>query len=125
MATKRLYRSRKADILGVCHGIAEWKDLPVSSVQLAVIIIAICTAVVPCLIIYLFTAIILPVNPEQGSKESSHAKSFYAEKEDYETVDPSDREYERMRKKAREAEEAADRTRAREEDWEERYRNSR
>ena len=31
MATRRLYRSRNGEILGVCKGIAEWRDYPVDT----------------------------------------------------------------------------------------------
>ena len=97
MATSRLYRSRKADILGVCHGIAEWRDLPVGGVQLAAILIAVCTAVVPALLVYLVIGIILPVNPEKDGQSSSR-KAYHADSSEYETV------YDDMRKRARDAE---------------------
>ncbi|MCR4675827.1 MAG: PspC domain-containing protein [Sphaerochaetaceae bacterium] len=76
MATKRLYRSRKADLLGVCHGIAEWRDLPVGGVQLAFILVGVFTAVLPCLAIYLLAAIILPVNPNNDDMEEQNSRYY-------------------------------------------------
>ena len=61
--TRRLYRSRNGEILGVCKGIAEWRDYPVDTIRLIVILIAIFTAIAPCLIIYFILGLILPVNP--------------------------------------------------------------
>ena len=98
MATKRLYRSRKADILGVCHGFAEWRDLPVSGVQLAAVLIAVFTAVVPALLVYLIIGIILPVNPDE---DENGRKTYRAKRDEYEEVN-----------------------RDKEEMWEEKYRKS-
>jgi len=117
MATKRLYRSRTADLLGVCHGIAEWRDLPVGGVQLAAILIAICTAVVPALLVYLVIGIVLPVNPEKEDRRGS-SKAYHADSSEYETV------YDDMRRKARDAEETYNRTRDREAKWEDEFKKS-
>lgn len=65
MATKRLYRSNYGEIFGVCKGIAQWRDLPVGSVRLVVILISIFTAVFPCLVIYVLLGIFLPANPNE------------------------------------------------------------
>ena len=113
MATKRLYRSRKSDILGVCHGIAEWRDLPVGGVQLAAILIAICTAVVPALLVYLVIGIILPVNPEK--EDDNRGKAYRADASDYETV------YDDMRQKARDAEDSYYRARDKEAKWDDEF----
>ena len=63
MATRRLYRSKNGEILGVCKGIAEWRDYPVDTIRLIVVLIAIFTAIAPCLIIYFILGLVLPVNP--------------------------------------------------------------
>jgi len=118
MATKRLYRSRTADLLGVCHGIAEWRDLPVGGVQLAAILIAICTAVVPALLVYLVIGIILPVNPEKDGnrgRDRSSSKAYHADASEYETV------YDDMRQKARDAEETYYRSRDKEAKWDDEF----
>lgn len=84
MATKRLYRSKKGELLGVCKGIAEWRDFPADGVRLIFILIAISTAVFPCLLIYLVMGFILPVNPYEEDTRSSrrHQKTYYNVKTD-------------------------------------------
>lgn len=131
MATRRLYRSRNGEILGVCKGIAEWRDYPVDTIRLIVILIAIFTAIAPCLIIYFILGLILPVNPyeddsydrgyragqKDGSRDARHArrgKTYYytPEPEDFvhsETKAESAEEYERRKKES---------------DWDNRFSNS-
>ena len=60
---RKLYRSRRGALLGVCQGFADWKDLPVAAVRLLFILISIFTAVVPCLLIYFGLALFLPLEP--------------------------------------------------------------
>lgn len=47
MATKRLYRSRHGEMLGVCAGIAEWRDYPVDTIRLIFILVSVFTAIAP------------------------------------------------------------------------------
>ncbi len=63
MKTRKFYRSRHGKIFGLCQGLAEYRDLPVGGIRLLLIILALCTAVVPCLLIYILLGIIIPVNP--------------------------------------------------------------
>lgn len=65
MATNRLYRSNYGEIFGVCKGFAQWRDLPVGAVRLTCILIAVFTAVFPCLVIYVILGIFLPANPSE------------------------------------------------------------
>ncbi len=117
MATRRLYRSRNGEMLGVCKGFAEWRDLPVNVVRLIVIILAISTAVFPALIVYFIIGVILPVNPyEEGEfagPDGKKGKAYYAkEGEDYEKTNAraeSAEDYERRQK---------------ENDWDNRFSNS-
>lgn len=130
MATRRLYRSRHGEWLGVCKGIAEWRDLPVDTVRLILILIAIFTAIVPCLIIYFVIGLLLPVNPydddsyergyndgrREGRRDSrkGKGKTYYynPEPEDFvssEAKAESDEEYERRKKES---------------DWDNRFSNS-
>ena len=131
MATRRLYRSRHGEWLGVCKGIAEWRDLPVDTVRLIVILIAVFTAIVPCLIIYFIIGLLLPVNPyddedtarsykagyRDGRRENRRerrGKTYYynPEPEDFvssEAKAESDEEYERRKKES---------------DWDNRFSNS-
>ena len=62
-SSRKLYRSRNGMLLGVCQGIADWRDMPVSVVRLIVVIITLATAVAPCLIIYLIAGFMLPLEP--------------------------------------------------------------
>ena len=127
MATRRLYRSRDGEILGVCKGIAEWRDYPVDTIRLIVILIAIFTAIAPCLIIYFILGLILPVNPyedagyergyrdgQRDGKRSKRGKTYYytPEPEDFvktETKGETSEEYENRKKES---------------DWDNRFSNS-
>ena len=129
--TRRLYRSRNGEILGVCKGIAEWRDYPVDTIRLIVILIAIFTAIAPCMIIYFILGLILPVNPyeddsydrgyragqrdgRRDAKRSKNGKTYYytPEPEDFvntETKGESAEDYERRKKES---------------DWDNRFSNS-
>lgn len=129
MATKRLYRSKKADLLGVCHGIAEWRDLPVGGVQLAFVIVGLVTAVLPCLAIYLIAAILLPVNPyEDGEyeevrkdkKRNSRDESYSASSYSSSNEDLNER-FERLKKKVYETEAKVEDS---ERQWDDKFYNS-
>lgn len=126
MATKRLYRARKGELLGVCRGIAEWRDLPVDAVRLIFILVAIFTAVFPCLVIYIALGLILPVNPYDDDENRAYAGSrrerregrkyyYHPEPEDFVNEEPkanakaNAEDYERMKKES---------------DWDNRFSNS-
>ena len=123
MATRRLYRSKNGEIMGVCKGIAEWRDYPVDTIRLIFILVAIFTAIAPCLIIYFALGLILPVNPyEEGdgsrsykeARKEKRSKTYYytPEPEDFvssEAKAESDEEYERRKKES---------------DWDNRFSNS-
>lgn len=74
MATSKLYRSRHGKLLGVCQGIAEWKDFPAGSVRLLAILVACFTAMAPCIIAYLLLALFLPVEPPSGGHDYDDLK---------------------------------------------------
>ncbi|MFA5699331.1 MAG: PspC domain-containing protein, partial [Sphaerochaeta sp.] len=63
MARKRLYRSPRGKIFGVCAGIAEWRDLNVDIVRLIVGISILSTGFFPGALIYLGIALIVPMAP--------------------------------------------------------------
>ena len=123
MATRRLYRSNNGEIMGVCKGIAEWRDYPVDTIRLIFILVAIFTAIAPCLIIYFALGLILPVNPyeesegsrsyKEGRKEKRGKTYYYnPEPEDFvssQAKAESDEEYERRKKES---------------DWDNRFSNS-
>ncbi len=98
MATKRLYRSKNGDIFGICKGIAQWKDFPVDYVRLAFILIAVFTAIFPCIIIYCVLAFILPVNPYEEEEGDNGSKKYKLNPEDY-TCSTEDSEQEERKKK--------------------------
>ena len=129
MATERLYRSRHADLLGVCHGIAEWRNLPVGVVQLAFILVGVFTAVLPCLAIYLIAAILMPLNPydDEEYEEVKNSKRRSRKKDDYsresyssENDDINDR-FERLKKKVYETEAKVEDA---ERQWDDKFYNS-
>ena len=124
MATRRLYRSKNGEIMGVCKGIAEWRDIPVNVVRLIVILIAIPSAIIPTFIVYFIIGLILPINPEEeesykegykdGRRAERRGKTYYytPEPEDFvssEAKAESDEEYERRKKES---------------DWDNRFSNS-
>ncbi len=60
---KMFYRSRHGEILGVCQGLADWRELPVGPVRLLLIVIAVSTGIFPVLILYIIAGILLPLEP--------------------------------------------------------------
>jgi len=61
---KKWYRSRDGKFLGVCKGLAEWLGWPVAAVRLLLVVIALATAVIPTLVIYILAAVLLSPEPE-------------------------------------------------------------
>lgn len=98
MATKRLYRSKHGEIFGVCKGIAQWKDFPVDYVRLAFILIAVFTAIFPCIIVYCVLAFILPVNPNEDEEGDKSSKKYKLGPDDY-TCESETSEQEERKKK--------------------------
>lgn len=111
MATERLYRSNYGEIFGVCKGIAQWRDLPVGGVRLVFILIAVFTAIVPCLLVYCVLGIFIPANPnEKPSKSDENGdwnnykrrekRSYSSSKAEYGTYENvSDDDDEQLRRK--------------------------
>lgn len=50
-------------MLGVCQGLADWRELPVGPIRLLLIVIAVSTAIFPVLVIYIAVGILLPLEP--------------------------------------------------------------
>ena len=65
----RLYRSRNGEILGVCRGIAEWREFPVGSVRLGFILLAVLTAFMPVFLFYIVLGLVLPLEPAGQEEE--------------------------------------------------------
>lgn len=63
---KRLYLSTKdKKWAGVCGGLAEYFDLDPSLVRIAWVVMTIVTGVVPGIVGYLITAIVVPKQPQK------------------------------------------------------------
>ena len=63
---KKLYRSRNGMFFGVCQGLADWRDLPVMYIRLALVIILFVTGVFPIVLLYLLAGLIIPMEPLEG-----------------------------------------------------------
>ena len=128
MATRRLYRSKNGEILGVCKGIAEWRDYPVDTIRLIVVLIAIFTAIAPCLIIYFILGLVLPVNPydedtsgyDRGYRDGRRDRKERKGKTYYYNPEPEDFVKEETRAESAEEYER----RKKESDWDNRFSNS-
>lgn len=106
--SRKLYRSRNGMLLGICQGIADWRDLPVSVVRLIFIIICLVTAVAPCVIIYLLLGLIIPIEPRGGSYRKT-------------TMDDIKDEFDNLKSRVNRMEDEA--TRDKESDWDRRFHN--
>lgn len=62
--TKKLYCSPEKKLCGVCAGFADYINVDPTIVRAVVTIVAICTAVIPALIIYFIAALIIPKAPD-------------------------------------------------------------
>jgi phage shock protein C len=61
--TGRLYRSRHGEFMGVCQGLADWRELPVGPIRLLVIVLAFSTGIFPILILYILAGMFMPLEP--------------------------------------------------------------
>ena len=62
---KKLYRSRTNRMVsGICGGIAEYFNIDETLVRLAAALIMLASGVIPFVIVYFITAIIIPEAPE-------------------------------------------------------------
>ena len=125
---KKLYRSRRGEIFGVCQGIADWKDLPVGPIRLAVILLAVFTAFAPVLVIYILAALIMPVEPKGSEKKFYDEEDISSRYKDNRsrTVDDLKREFDNLKSKVTGMEgKIFDEQQDKEKEWEERFRNSR
>lgn len=61
---KKLYRSQtNRQLCGVCGGLADYINLDATVVRLLVIVIGLCTAIVPLLLFYIIAAVVIPEDP--------------------------------------------------------------
>ena len=115
MATKKLYRSPRGKIFGVCTGLAEWRDLPADPVRLIVFIVVLATGIFPGALIYLAAALVIPMNPE-GS--GSYNSTIYADDNPRESEEELKAEYERLKRKVEKMESEMFN---KERDWDDRF----
>ncbi len=109
--SRRLYRSRNGMLLGICQGLADWKDMPVSVVRLIFIIICLATAVAPCVIIYLLAGFIIPLEPRGGYRRESRRS----------TMDDIKDQFDDLKDRVNKMEDEA--TGDKENDWDRRFHN--
>ncbi len=114
MATKKLYRSPRGKIFGVCTGLAEWRDLPADPIRLIVFLVVIATGVFPGALIYLAAALLIPMNPESSYSSSTS----YSEDEPKQSEAELKAEYERLKRKVEKMESEMFN---KERDWDERF----
>ncbi len=61
---KKLYRSRNDKMVsGVCAGLANFLNIDPTLVRVLYAVLAVFTAVVPCLVLYIVLAIVIPQEP--------------------------------------------------------------
>lgn len=113
MATKKLYRSPRGKIFGVCTGLAEWRDLPADPVRLIVFLVVLATGVFPGALIYLAAALIIPMNPGV-----SYNDTIYSDESPRETEEELKAEYERLKRKVEKMESEMFN---KERDWDDRF----
>ena len=73
---KRLYRSRKGMIFGVCQGIADYLNLKVVWVRVIVVILFLFTWIWPTAVLYLVAALVMKPEPIIPL-ETEEAQEFY------------------------------------------------
>ena len=118
MATKRLYRSRRGKVFGVCQGIAEWRELPVDVLRTIVAVAILVTGIAPGIIIYALVALFLPLEPGYGTYYEEAEKNFdqrYQQKQSREDLRET---FERLKKKVQGMEEEIF---DKERDWDQRF----
>jgi phage shock protein PspC (stress-responsive transcriptional regulator) len=76
----KLYRIREGQKwAGICQGLSAYAGVDVSLVRLSVIIITVCTAFFPCILIYIVMSFILPVAETPEEVASAHGQPFRAQ----------------------------------------------
>ncbi|MBW1713676.1 MAG: envelope stress response membrane protein PspC [Deltaproteobacteria bacterium] len=74
---RRLFRSRQGKILGVCAGLAEYFDLPVTGVRIVAVLLLIFTGFWPLIGIYILAGLLM--KPAPYIRQSA---TFYQEEEE-------------------------------------------
>lgn len=74
---RKLYRARDGMLLGVCLGIARYRDIPVRYLRLAAFLLTLFTGIWPGLALYILAAVLLKPEPVL-SPLTPHEDQFYA-----------------------------------------------
>ena len=106
-----MYRSRNGQFLGVCKGIAEWRDFPVDTVRLVFILLTLFTGGLP-IWIYFILAFVLPVEPEYREESRRQRRPRPSSPEDVEA------DFENLKERVKKME---DEELDKEKDWENRF----
>lgn len=80
---RTLYRSRQGSIFGVCRGLADYADLPVIWIRLALVVLAIFTWFVPVVAVYILAAFLMkpePVLPPKTEDDWEFYNSYASSK---------------------------------------------
>ncbi len=84
--TRKLYRSEKGMLFGVCQGIAEWKGIEVGYIRLALVILTVFTGFFPFGLLYILAALLMSVKPaykEDYYSRSSVKRGYYDLKKEF------------------------------------------
>lgn len=73
----RLYRARDGMILGVCQGLARYRDLPVAAVRVAVILLTVSTGFWPGVALYFLAGFLMAPEPAL-TPENPQESDFYS-----------------------------------------------
>jgi|GEM_PF-770264 len=98
----KLNRSRDGLLLGVCKGIAEWRELPVELIRLAFILLVVFAGM--SIWVYFIMALVLPLEPRYGEDRRRNGRT-------------TDEEYEELKKNYRRMADDINKER----DWESRF----
>ncbi len=133
MRTRRWTRSPRGRVFGVAAGLAEWRELPVQTVQVIVFLIILFTGFFPGAAIYLLVALCLPMQTSADiiDEGTAYTKSYSRERNtnykyqdavyeeaDEKSTDELKEEYENLKKKVEKMEEQMF---DKEKDWDERF----
>jgi len=90
---RKLHRSRNGEILGVCKGIAEWRDLPVGMVRLVFVLLVLFAGM--SIWVYFILALILPAEGEYRDERYRRRRTRPFSDDDIDGVKMEDEEFDR------------------------------
>lgn len=111
-SVRKLYRSRRGKLFGICQGIADWRDLPVQYIRLFLIIVFLMTGFFPIGILYFLAALVLPLEP------AGYSNTFDKEDSPRDRYENVKRDFSDLKSRVKNME---SRVFDKERDWEERF----